>query len=428
MPHQNRRTSGLTRRQLLGRASAAAVLTSAPLFVPSRVFGANERIVTGHIGLGGRGRGNLNAFGDNVAALCDVDQNHLATAMKQLGDTERAIQTYGDYREVLDRSDIDAVVISTPDHWHALPTVDACRAGKDVYVEKPLSLTIDEGKWMRDEARNHQRVVQTGAQQRSSREFRQACELVRQGAIGKVSEIHVGIAGANHPFSKIAPQPDQDPPANLDYERWLGPAPFRPYNPQRVHYNFRFFWDFSGGQMTNWGAHHIDIAHWGMNWDETGPESIQGTAEFHPEGWHDVSERCRITYQYPGDVQMIVGQRQSDIKMGTRFVGDQGWIYVNRGVLKASDPEILKTEIGQENRLYDSKNHYQNFLECVASRKRTISDVAVGHRTATACHLGNLAIRTGKAIRWDATSETIIGDDKLAEMQSRPYRDPYQMK
>lgn len=417
----------ISRRQAMKKAAAATVLTTAPLFIPQRAFGANERVITGHIGLGSRGRGNLGAFHENVAALCDLEKLHLDKAQQSLSKLDRRIQSYGNYRELLDRSDIDAVVISTPDHWHALPTIEACRAGKDVYIEKPLSLTIDEGKRMRDAAVDNYRVVQTGAQQRSSGNFRYACELIRQGVIGKVRQVHVGIAAANHPF-KDAPRPDGNPPASLDYARWLGPAPYRRYNEQRVHYNFRFFWDFSGGQMTNWGAHHIDIAHWGMGWDATGPRSVTGTAQFHPQGWHDVSETCRIDYQYPDDVVMTVGQQQSDIKMGTRFIGSEGWIYVNRGTLKASDPAILKTEIQTENKLYVSANHYQNFLDCVASREKTISDIAIGHRTATACHLGNLAIRTGKTVRWDADSEQIVGDTELASMQARDYRQPWSLE
>lgn len=401
---------------------------AAPMFIPARAFGANQRVITAHIGVGGRGRGNLDGFPD-VAAVCDVDKKHLELALKQLSkrDTSAQIESCSDYREILDRKDIDAVVISTPDHWHALPTVHACQAGKDVYVEKPLTLTIDEGKHMRAAARQHNRIVQTGAQQRSAKEFLQACQLVRQGAIGKISEIHVGIAAANHPFTKNPPRPNSQPPASLDYDFWLGPAADRPYNEQQVHYNFRFFWDFSGGQMTNWGAHHIDIAHWGMEWDETGPEKIEGTAEFHPQHWHDVSEKCRITYTYPDGVQLIVGQLQDDITMGTKFIGEHGWIYVNRGVIRSSDPDILKTEIAAENQLYASTNHYQNFLDCVVSREPCISDVAIGHRTATACHLGNLAIRTGKTIQWDAVKEMIVGDEELAAMQSRPYRAPWKL-
>ena len=247
-----------------------------PMFIPSRAFGANERVITGHIGLGGQGRGNLGQFVSNAVAVCDVDKNNAAKAAKTIADKEgRRCDVYGDYRKLLERKDIDAVVISTPDHWHALTTIHACEAGKDVYCEKPLTLTVAEGRKMVEAARKHKRVVQTGSQQRSSKEFPQACELVRNGHIGKVHTVLVGLPKSNHPGE---PVPDSDPPAELDYDMWLGPAPYRPYNSKRVHYNFRFFWDYSGGQMTNWGAHHIDIAQWGLGMDDSGPVEIEGTA------------------------------------------------------------------------------------------------------------------------------------------------------
>ncbi len=403
------------------------------MFIPQRAFGANDRVVTAHIGVGNQGTGNLMRFTDNAAVLCDVDSEKLATASKKFKDkTGRILEGVGDFRRVLDRKDIDAVVISTPDHWHALPLIEACKAGKDVYCEKPLTLTIDEGKQMIAAARANNRIVQTGSQQRSSDNFRLACQLVRSGRIGKLKEVHVGIAGTNHPFVSRPPVPDSDPPSHLDYDFWIGPAAMRPYNVDRVHYNFRFFWDYSGGQMTNWGAHHIDIAHWGMGMDESGPLSVEGTAEFHPQDWIDVSTACRLTYQYPGDVTMIVGQGQKDIRGGTRFIGTDGEIFVDRGKLESKPDSIVidaKQAGGSDGLvpLYVSGNHHRNFLDCVASRQLPICDVAIGHRTATACHLGNIAIRTGRKIQWDAQSEQIVGDQAAAAMQSRKPRAPWQL-
>jgi predicted dehydrogenase len=195
-----------------------------------------------------------------------------------------------------------------------------------------------------------------------------------------------------------------------------------------VHYNFRFFWDYSGGQMTNWGAHHIDIAHWGMGMDDSGPLTVEGKATFHPKGWHDVSETCRISYQYPNDVEMIVGQGQKDIQMGTRFVGESGEIYVNRGALKSSPGEIIKQPIkDDEIHLYESGNHHANFLDCIRSRELPICDVEIGHRSATACHLGNLAIRLERKIEWDSDREKIVGDDEAADLANRPYRAPWKL-
>lgn len=425
------RPGSLSRRRFL--ALSGAGVATAPMFIPSRAFGANERVITAHIGVGGQGTGNLMQFADNAAAICDVDSEKLAAAGKRFSDkTGRTLDGVADFRRLLDRKDIDAVVISTPDHWHAIPTIEACRAGKDVYCEKPLTLTIDEGKRMVTAAREFNRIVQTGSQQRSASNFRLACQLVRSGRIGKLKEVHVGIADSNHPFAKRSPVPDTTAPANLDYDLWVGPAPMRPYNVDRVHYNFRFFWDFSGGQMTNWGAHHIDIAHWGMGMDESGPLSVEGTGEFHPQGWIDVSTACRLTYQYPNDVTMTVGQGQKDIVMGTRFIGSDGEIYVNRGRLESKPDSIVidaQKPGGSDGLvdLYASNNHHRDFLECVATRKLPICDVAIGHRTATACHLGNLALRTGRKLQWDATTEQIINDPTAAAMQNRQPRAPWSL-
>ncbi len=415
--------SRFSRRRFLQTSAAASAVFAAPYFIPARAFGANERIVTGHIGVGRQGMGNLGAFLSHAGAVCDVDEGHAAQALKKVTDKGNKCEAYGDYRKMLERKDIDAVVVCTPDHWHALATIHACQAGKDVYCEKPLSLTIDQGRKMVQAARENKRIVQTGSQQRSDNRFRQACEYVRNGRLGKLQTILVGIPGPNHPGE---PGPDGEPPAGFNYDYWLGPAPFRPYNEKRVHYNFRFFWDYSGGQMTNFGAHHIDIAHWGMGVDDSGPLEIEGTATFHPKKWHEVTETCRINYKYPDDVTMIVGQGQKDIPGGCTFVGTKGKIFVDRGKIVATPASILEEPLtDKDTRLYVSKNHHQNFLECCKTRELPICDVEIGHRTATACHLGNLAVRLGRKLKWDAAKETIVGDDEAAAMQSRPYREPY---
>ncbi|MGV3486527.1 MAG: Gfo/Idh/MocA family protein [Planctomycetaceae bacterium] len=417
----------MKRRQFLATATAA----TAPLFIPQRAFGANDRVVTAHIGVGNQGTGNLMRFADNAAVICDVDQTMLEKAAGKFEkEKKRKLELETDFRRILDRKDIDAVVITTPDHWHAIPTILACRAGKDVYCEKPLSLTIDEGKAMVQAARDHQRVVQTGSQQRSSPEFLLACRLVRSGKIGKVKEVHVGIPASNHPYRMRGPVADAVPPSTLDYEFWIGPAPMRLYNVDRVHYNFRFFWDYSGGQMTNFGAHHIDIAHWGLGMDESGPLSVEGSAKFHPDGWIDVPLECRLTYTYPGDVKMIVGQQQSDIKGGTRFIGTEGEIWIDRGKLTSKPDSIVidaQKEGGDEGlvELYRSTNHHKDFLQCIATRQRPICDVEIGHRSATACHLGNIALRSGKKVQWDAVEQRIVGDSELAQMTARPVREPW---
>ena len=423
---QTTSSCGVDRRRFLKASVATAGAIAMPMFVPATVFGANERIVTGHIGVGGQGRGNLGRFIKNAGAVCDVDQNHLAKAAKMVTDKGGKCKTFTDYRELLDQPDIDAVVISTPDHWHALPTIHACQAGKDVYCEKPLSLTIGEGRAMVEAARAHSRVVQTGSQQRSADNFRTACELVRSGHIGKLKTVLVGIPGPNHPGE---PVPNSEPPAELDYEFWLGPAKYHPYNKKRVHYNFRFFRDYSGGQMTNWGAHHIDIAQWGMGTDDTGPIEITGEGTYHPQGWHEVTETCRITHRYANGVEMIVGQRQKDIPNGTTFIGSEGKIYVSRGKLSSEPGEIVKNGRNEGDvKLYVSDNHTQNFLDCIKSREKPICDVEIGHRSATICHLGNLAVQLGRKLQWDPEAEQFLNDEQANGELIRAYRSPWSLE
>lgn len=418
-----------TRRQFLAQTTTAAAATiAAPWIIPSSAFGANERIVTGHIGVGGQGGGNLGAFLRlaSPAAVCDVDSKRLAAAVGRVEkETKKPCEGFGDYRKLLDRKDIDAVVISTPDHWHALTTIHACQAGKDVYCEKPLSLTIVEGRKMVEAARAHGRIVQTGSQQRSDDRFRLACELVRNGRLGKLERVMVGLPGSN--FSG-PPVPDSDPPAELDYDMWLGPAPQRPYNVKRVHYNFRFFWDYSGGQMTNFGAHHIDIAQWGLGMDESGPVAVEGAATFGTEKGYEVTQSCRITHTYSTGVKMIVGQGEKDCPGGVTFVGSEGTIFVDRGKIVGTPEELVKQALKEDDvRLYVSKNHHQNFLDCIKSRKLPICDVEIGHRSATVCHLSNIAVRLGRRIQWDAANEQIVGDAEAAKWISRPYREPWKL-
>ena len=403
---------------------AAAATFAAPYFVPGRAFGANERVVVGCIGVKNQGSGNLKRFqeaGCDIGAICDVDADVRAAAVKLANGS--APELFGDYRKLLERKDLDAVVVTTPDHWHALITIHACQAGKDVYCEKPLSLTIAEGRRMVRAAREGGRIVQTGSQQRSAQEFWKACTLVRNGALGKLQTVLVGIPGNNHPGPLGA---DTDPPANLDYELWLGPAPFRPYNEKRVHYNFRFWWDYSGGQMTNFGAHHLDIAQWALGMDGSGPIGVEGAATFHPERVHEVTETCRLTYTYASGVTVVVGQGEKDSPGGATFIGSEGRIYVNRGKLTTDPAEIVKQDVnGLPTQLYRSENHTRNFLDSIKSRELPICDVEIGHRSATVCHLGNLVARLGRAVRGDPEHERVIGDDEAQAMTDKEYRKPW---
>ena len=409
--------SRLSRRRVLAGASAAV---AAPLLLPARVFGAGDQIVFGVIGVNGQGLSDMGGVKNQVAAVCDVDKNHVARAVERLGGKAEG---FGDYRKLLERKDLDAVIVATPDHWHALITVDACKAGKDVYCEKPLTLTIAEGRKMVEVARAQKRIVQTGSQQRSGKDFLLACELVRNGRLGKLQKVLVGLPGANF---KGPPVPDAEPPAYLDYDFWLGPAPKRPYNEKRVHYNFRFFWDYSGGQMTNFGAHDLDIAQWGLGMDESGPVAVEGTGTFHPDKWFEVTQSCRVTHTYASGVQVIVGQGQKDVPGNVTFIGADGEIHVNRGKITSKPEEIVKQPIKEGDvRLYGSRSHMGNFQDCVKSRKLPICDVEIGHRSATVCHLGNIAIRTGKKLVWDPKTEQITNDKEAASMVSRPYRAPW---
>ncbi len=418
-------TTRVSRRQFLAATSATF---AAPYIIPARAFGANERIVTAHIGVGGQGTSNLNAFlgkGVSPAAIADVDSDHLAKVVKLVTDKGHKCDGYDDYRKLLERKDIDAVVVSTPDHWHALATIHACQAGKDVYCEKPLSLTIAEGRRMVDVARAEKRIVQTGSQQRSDDRFRQACEYVRNGRIGEIKEVLVGLPATNFSGPPVA---DGEPPKELNYDLWLGPAPQRPYNGKRVHYLFRFFWDYSGGQMTNFGAHHIDIAQWGLGMDHGGPISTEGTAGFHPEKWYETTMECRLTHTYASGAKLIVGQLQKDIPGGCRFIGTKGKIFVDRSKIFSTPDDILKEPLADNaERLYKSKNHHQNFLDCIKSRELPICDVEIGHRSATVCHLSNIVARLGRKIQWDPVNETIVDDAEAAAMVSRPYRAPWKL-
>lgn len=385
-----------------------------------------NQIRIGCIGVGGQGGSNLGKVIKNVVAVCDVDKERLGAAKGRVDKANnKNCAAHADYRKLLDSKEIDAVVVSTPDHWHALPSIQACQAGKDVYCEKPLTLTVVEGRILVAAARQNNRIVQTGSQQRSeySGRFRLACELVRNGYLGKVHTVKVGLPGVNFKGPSV---PDSDPPAALDYDFWLGPAPQRTYNSKRVHYNFRFFWDYSGGQMTNWGAHHLDIAQWGLGMDESGPVSIEGKARYNKDGMFEVPEWFELIYQYANGVKVLCGQSYSG---GTTFEGEKGSIHVDRGKLTSTPADLVKQPLQETDvRLNSgSSSHHTNWLDCIRTRKLPVCDVEIGHRSATVCHLGNIAIRTGRKISWDPTKEEIVGDPEASAMLHRPYRKPWSL-
>jgi predicted dehydrogenase len=358
--------------------------------------------------------------GAEVVAVCDVDAGYRETARQTAGLDARS--AYSDFRDLLTRDDIDAVVVVTPDHWHVPISIAAVRAGKDVFCEKPLTLTIAEGRVLADEVKRYARVFQTGTQQRSSDNFRFACELVRNGRIGKLHTVRVGIPGNNRecePIWRAEPVPE-----GFDYDFWLGPAPWAPYHTQRCHYQFRFILDYSGGQVTNWGGHHLDIAQWGLGTDDTGPVEVVGEGEFPKTGLFNTATKVYFEAKYANGVKLICQTGGSN----TKFEGTDGWVDVSRGDLK-THPESLKNTTIRPNEihLYESNDHKQNFLDCIKSRKDPICTAEIGHRTSTVCHLGNIAMLLGRKLKWDPKKERFINDSAANSMVARAMRAPWRL-
>jgi predicted dehydrogenase len=411
----------VTRRSFLARSGVAAAALAAPAIFPRGVLGANERIVMGQIGCGGQGRGDMGALKGSgpveYAAVCDVYAQNREQARAANGSN---CEGYNDFRDLLDRTDLDAVSIATPDHWHALIAIAACEAGKDIYCQKPLALTIEEGRAMVNAVRRYNRVFQTGSQQRSERGFRYACELVRNGRIGKLERIRTAIGG-----NKEGCEPDSDPPPGLDWNLYLGPAKWVPFNRLRFIWEFRWFYDYSGGNLTDWGAHHNDIAQWALGMDESGPVEIDGKGVFPATGCYDTPLRFEVNYKYANGVQLSCSSEGN----GCWFYGTEGEIYVNRGQLSSKPKEIIEKPIdpAKEVALYESSNHYGNFLDCVRTRKRPICDIEVGHRSVSVCHLGNISIRLGRPLRWDPAAEKVVGDEEANRWLSRPMRAPWHL-
>jgi predicted dehydrogenase len=390
----------------------------------------SERIRVGMIGVGNQGgpKNNMKYFGKNIVAVCDVDKNYLTEAVAFQEKThKKEPAVHDDFRKMLEAKDVDAVVVTVPDQWHMLMTTLACEAGKHVYCEKPLTLVVAEGPKMIAAARKYKRIVQTGSMQRSGAEFNLAMNLLNRGFIGKITRVNVGLPRPNWIDRAKQPVPDEKPPEGLNWDKWLGPAPKRDYNRHRVHYLFRFFWDYSGGQMTNFGAHHLDIAQWGLNMDESGPTTIEGKAVFQPKNWYETPDTTDITYTYANGV-IVHCLQGGKYAQGAEFVGDNGTLFVGRGVLKASTPDILKGVDWKEKK-DESPNtkHVQNFFDCIKSGNLPVADVAIGHRSATVCHLGNIACRHGKAITWDPAKEEIVGDAEASKMLTKEYRKPWVM-
>jgi len=415
----------LSRRSFLGRSAAVAAGFAAPLVLPATALGRggrpapSERIALGFIGLGGMGSGHLDRLlrnrGVEVVALCDVDAGRRAEASAKVRPGGFATH---DYRELLARDDVDAVVIATPDHWHALASIHACQAGKDVYCEKPLTLTIGEALEVTRVVRRFGRIFQTGSQQRSSGEFRRACELVRSGRIGRVERAEVGIA----PGPQGESAPNADPPPGLDWEMWLGPAPWVPFNPLRHPYSFRWFWDHSGGKVTDWGAHHLDIVQWGFGTDGSGPVAIEGRATFPDHGLFETAVDFEATFTWDDGRKAVLASRGR----GVRFVGSEGWVHVDRGFLETQPASLARAPLGRDAvRLERSDDHHENWLDGVRTRRLPICDVEIGAGSVILCHLANIALRTGRPLRWDPSAHRFVDDPAADRWIERVYRAPW---
>ncbi len=430
----------VSRRNFLKRSALlAAAAVGVPYIVPSTVFGKggnvapSDKIVMGAIGLGWQGTGNLHDFlvedDAKMVAVCDIDKNHLENAKnrvdKKYGNKDCA--TYHNFEEIIARDDIDALSIALPDHWHSVPVIMAAKAGKDIYGEKPLSHSLVEGRAMCDAVKKYDRIWQTGSWQRSEGHFRFACELVRNGCVGKIHTVEVGLPSGTSDFGEgtMGKETPQAPPKTLDWDRWLGPAPSSPYCPARVHKTWRWVMDHGGGQLMDWVGHHVDIAHWGMGMQYDGPTEIEGYGQWPKTGLWDAAIKYYLTAKYPNDITMIMAGGHG-LRSGTKWIGEDGWVWVDRSGIDVSDKSLLRKKFSpNEINLYRSPGHWRDFLDCVKSRKETLTPCEVAHRSASPGHLGIIAMKLGRKIKWDAANEKIIGDPEATRMLLTPMRSPW---
>ncbi len=470
MPEMSKK-KGITRREYLKKSLlGTAGVIFAPTIVPSTVFGKSapsNKINVGQIGFGRIARAHnlpqtLKLDDVRVVAVCDVDRKRLQEGKDFIQEWYEEnkgnrnyvdVKMYSDYRELLARSDIDAVIISTPDHAHLLPCVEASLAGKDIYMEKPMSLTVEEGRFMSDMLHRNGTVFQLGSQQRGTDpwpHFRRACELVRNGRIGQVHTVQVGLPG-----DPSGGDPNPMPvPEHFDYDAWLGTTPWVPYTETRVHPQEGYSrpgWlrveQFSAGMITGWGTHHVDTAHWGMGTEYTGPIEVEAEAQFptddpNYEGLWNVHGDFRVEAKYANGIKMLIS---GEFDNGIRFEGDEGWIFVTRGggpvteddpetgevtsgPLRASSRSILESEIGpNEIQLYKGEEQHENWIRCVKTREITAAPPEIAHRSCTACLISHIAMKLPRKLYWDPVNERFRNDDEANSMLSRPQRHPYKI-
>lgn len=465
--------SRVTRRQFLGTAGVALAF---PTIVPSSVFGAegrpapSNRITMGVVGWGMQGPGNTSNFmrqpDCQVVASANIDKNHLAASLKAIHGhyKNEDAKGYADYREMMARTDIDTVMLAVPDHWHALMSVEAARQKKDIFGEKPLARTLAEQQAIVKAVQTHGRIWQTGSWQRSERNFHYASEIVRNGLLGRITRVEVGLPSGHHDFARTGkplldrlaalPESDKvtnlaqlrpgteawkvavtDAPPELDYEAWIGPARMEPYVQARGHMNWRWNYNTGGGQLLDWIGHHGDIAHWGLgNDDKIGPLTVEGQGEFPAKDalWNTCT-KYRITCLYPEDITVIIAGGHGDIRGGTKWIGTDGWVWVDRGNnFESSNKDLenarsLADDVRKVKLPLTPGGHFRNFLDSVKSRQPTVTPVEVAHRSATPGHLGLIAMLTGRKLRWDAVAEKIMDDAGASEWLSRPYRAPWSL-
>jgi predicted dehydrogenase len=464
----------LSRRGFLQRAMAVMAATGVPAWYAGDILaadekkdakvGPNDRVVMGAIGIGSpqsRGRAiahdALNTKRVQYVSVCDVDGRHRKAAIDDMKKSGQEVKAFKDYRELLDNKDIQAVTIATPDHWHALVAIEAMKRGKDVYCEKPLTLTVAEGQAVVEVAKKTGRTFQTGSMQRSDARFRLACELVRNGRLGQIKRVETRI-GAN-PTSPSLPKVEA--PSELDWNFWLGPTPKVDFielskgghTYTRCHYEFRWWYDYSGGKMTDWGAHHNDIAQWGLGKDDSGPIAVEseGEAPSKDPNSYNCHPTFKVTYTYPHDIKLVCSHTQLEGSLdpkstkvkgaggrertvnhdnGILFVGEgDKWIFVSRGIITASDPKLIEEKLPDDRkvRLYVSDNHMANFLDGIRDHKTCICPAEVGFHSVVVCHIGVISLRTGKSFKWDP-AKMRSDNDEANKMLSRPYREPWKIE
>jgi len=426
----------VSRRHFLKTATALAV----PTIIPATAIGdgrasPSDRITMAMIGLGSMGLRHVQGFVQEtdcqITHCCDVDASRARAAAKVADEAYKAqgCKEVRDFRDLLADDGIDTLVIAIPDHWHAACAIPCIRSGKAIYGEKPLSLTVREGRAMVEAVRRYGIVWQMGSWQRSTAHFRFGVELVRNGRIGRLQRVEVGLAQG----TPCPPQPPMPVPEGFDYDLWLGPAPWEPYTEKRCHWNFRWILAYSGGQVTDDGAHQIDIAHWGMGADGTGPVAVEGKGDFPAEGLWDAATTFQFRCAYANGVVMDVAS-SNIIRGGIKWIGDRGWVYVRRGnVIEAEPKSLLKETIGPGEIHLASpaeghrQGHRRNFLDCVRTHARPITPIEIGHNSINVAHLGNIAMRLGRRIRWDPAREIIPDDPEANRMLWRPMREPWRI-